>query len=74
MTTDELLTFLKELGIKFSVWRLNKLVKRGVLKEPPKIHSLSRYSPRCWPLDTVNRVKLAIMLDRARERRQKITC
>ena len=64
----EVLTFLKELGINYSVWRLNNLVKRGVLKEPPKIHSLSRHSPRCWPLNTVRSIKLFVALDQCNKR------
>jgi len=69
MTTQEVLTFLKELGINFSVWRLNHLVKRGVLKEPPKIFNLSNRSPRLWSMNDVKRVKLFVMLEVCKKRR-----
>ncbi|WP_378955414.1 hypothetical protein [Pelosinus sp. sgz500959] len=73
MTTEEVLGFLKEKGIQFTVWRLNNLVKRGILKEPVKIYSSSKYSPKLWPIETVNKVKVAVMLDMARAKRHKVT-
>ena len=67
MSTGEVLTFLKELGINYSVWRLNNLVKRGILKNPPRIYRFAKYSPRCWAKDTVKKVRLFVMLDQCKK-------
>lgn len=72
MTTQEVLSFLKDLGIAFSVWRLNNLVKRGLLKEPVRVQNLAKNSPRLWTMDDVKRVKIYVLLNQCQKRQQSI--
>jgi hypothetical protein len=70
MTTLEVLRFLELQGFKMSSWRLQNLIKRGVINQPIKIFRNTTNGEYYYPANVIARIKLFLQLNECKKRRQ----
>jgi hypothetical protein len=72
MNTLEVLRFLELQGFRISSWKLQRLIKRGVISKPVKVYKTTMNGEYHYPANVISRIKMFLILEACQKNKQVI--